>query len=360
MSDFARARRLLWPVILTAIGAALVSMAIRFSRTTANAAQTPPQPSPAERAGEGGAGIVCFGTVDLEHGVASLRPLQPGRVAEVLVGESQHVRRGAVLLRLEDAASLSRLAEAQAAVELAKRQWDRAQKQPALHRIRIAQQQAVRDATHSRVEAARRVLGREERLAKTAIITDSDRSISEERIREMEALERVEAQRLAELEAQDVRGDIDRAESELRAAEARRDQAKLALEESRLKAPRDGTVLRVLVGPGDVLGDRPGEAAVLFAAEGPQVIRATVEQEFAGRVKEGDVALVRDDADPSGTWRGRVGRVAGWYSQRRTILHDPSQLSDVRTLECLIILEAGPPRLRLGQDVRVFIGPAEP
>jgi hypothetical protein len=90
------------------------------------------------------------------------------------------------------------------------------------------------------------------------------------------------------------------------------------------------------------------------------VIRAAVEQEFAGRVKEGLPALVRDEADPSATWRGRVARVAGWYSQRRTILHDPSQVSDVRTLECLIALDAGQPRLRLGQDVRVFVGSARP
>ncbi len=93
-----------------------------------------------------------------------------------------------------------------------------------------------------------------------------------------------------------------------------------------MKAPRPGTVLRILVAPGDVLGGHPGQPAVLFAADGPQVIRATVEQEFASRVKEGVPAMVHDDADPTVSWRGRVGRVAGWYNQRRTVLHDPSQL----------------------------------
>ena len=112
----------------------------------------------------------------------------------------------------------------------------------------------MRDAMHSRVAAARRVLAREEKLAKSAVITESDRSINEEKIRELEALERAEAERLAELEAQDVEVEIRRAEYELKAAEARREQARLALEECRLKAPRPGTVLRILVGPGDVLG----------------------------------------------------------------------------------------------------------
>jgi multidrug resistance efflux pump len=140
-------------------------------------------------------------------------------------------------------------------------------------------------------------------------------------------------------------------------AEARRDQARLALEECRLKAPRSGTILRILVSPGDVLAGDRGQPAMLFAADGPQVIRATVEQEFAPRIREGQPAIVQDEADPSQSWRGRVDCLAGWYAQRRTVLHDPSQMSDVRTLECVIILEPGQPRLRLGQAVRVLVGP---
>jgi hypothetical protein len=129
------------------------------------------------------------------------------------------------------------------------------------------------------------------------------------------------------------------------------------LEECHVKAPRRGTVLRILVAPGEVIGGQPGQPAVLFASLGPQVVRATIEQEFATRVQEGEPALVRDEADPGATWRGRVARLAGWYSQRRPVLHDPSELSDVRTLECVIVLEPGQPRLRLGQSVRVSIGP---
>ena len=69
----------------------------------------------------------------------------------------------------------------------------------------------MRDAMSSRVAAARRVRAHEEKLAKSAVITESDRFISDDKIREMEALERVEVQRLAELEAQDVEVEIRRA-----------------------------------------------------------------------------------------------------------------------------------------------------
>jgi HlyD family secretion protein len=358
MTRFRRTRGLLYPLIVVVVGAALISTAVRFSHTAA--APTAPPQSSAAPAGEIHEGVVCFGTVDLERGVASLYPLQPGRVIEVLVAENQEVTQGAELLRLEDGIARSRLAEAETAVALAQLQLRQARKQPELHRRRVAQQQAMREAMDSRVAAARGVLAREEKLAKSSIITESDRSISEEKIREMEALERAEAERLAELEAQDVEVEVRRAEYELKAAEARREQARLALEECRVRAPRPGTVLRILVGPGDVLGGQPGQPAVLFAADGPRVIRATVEQEFASHVKEGEPALVRDEADPTASWRGRVGRVAGWYNQRRNVLHDPSQLSDVRTLEFVIALEPGQPHLRLGQSVRIVIGPVPP
>lgn len=354
MRRLARVRVLFRPALVIAAGAALTLAALQFRRSTA-APTTPPPP--ALTASGGSDVVVCFGTVDLERGVSELGPIQPGRVAEVLAAEGQAVAAGADLLHLEDGPERSRLAEAEAAVELARVQLGQARKQPELHRIRVAQQRAMRDAMHSRVAYARRALAHEQKLARSVVVAETDRSISEDKLRELEALEQAETHRLAEQEAQDVEAEIRRAEWELKGAEARRDQARQALDDRRIKAPCSGTVLRILAAPGDVLGTGSGQPALLFAADGPQVIRATVEQEFAGRIKEGEHVLIHDEADSSTTWRGRVGRLAGWYSQRRTVLHDPSQLSDVRTLECLVLLDPGQPRLRLGQSVRVLIGP---
>jgi multidrug resistance efflux pump len=299
--------------------------------------------------------------VDLEQGVTSLYPLQPGRVAEVLVRENQAVAEGTELLRLEDGMARSRLAEAEAARELSRFQLLQARKLPEQHRARVARQQSVLQALRSRLTTARQLLARRKKLAlQPNAVAEVDVTAGEMQVRELEELERAETERLAELQAQDVAADIRRAEYELVVAEARREQARLALEECRVKAPRSGTILRILVGPGDVLGGERGQPAVLFASDGPLIIRATVEQEFAPRIKEAQPALVQDEAEAARTWRGRVERVAAWYSQRRTVLHDPAELSDVRTLECVIVLEPGQPRLRLGQGVRVFVGAVPP
>ena len=352
MNPLSLARRLLWPALLAAVVVALTSAAVLFSRGGTSASAPAAAPSGNEKGG-----VVCFGTVDLEHGVTSLCPLQPGRVKEVLVRENQAVAEGTVLLRLEDQAAQARLDEAKAAVDLAELQLRLAKKQPENHKGRVAQQQAAVEAMRRRLAAARLALGRKQKLAQSKLIDAVEVSAAEEQVHELEALGRAEAQRLADLEHQDVQADVQRAEKELAAAKARRQQARVALDECSVKAPRAGTVLRLPVGPGDVLGGQAGQPAVLFAADGPQVIRATVEQEFARRIKEGMPAVVQDEADASVSWRGKVERLSGWYSQRRAVLHDPAQMNDVRTLECVIVLEPGQPRLRLGQSVRVLIWP---
>jgi hypothetical protein len=86
-------------------------------------------------------------------------------------------------------------------------------------------------------------------------------------------------------------------------------------------------------------------------------MRKQVNQEFAGRVKVGQKALVKDDARGGASWRGKVRRVAAWFEQRRPTSQDPSQYTDVRTVECLIDIAPGQPLLRIGQRMRVMIGP---
>lgn len=71
---------------------------------------------------------------------------------------------------------------------------------------------------------------------------------------------------------------------------------------------------------------------------------------------EGQPALLEDDVSDGRVWRGKVRHVSGWFTQRRSIIQEPKQFNDVRTLECVIALEPGQPSLRIGQRLRVRIG----
>jgi hypothetical protein len=96
---------------------------------------------------------------------------------------------------------------------------------------------------------------------------------------------------------------------------------------------------------------------VQFRAVEPLFVRAEVDQEFADRVRVGQTAVVKDDARGGKTWRGKVERVADWYGRRRPNPQDPTAFTDIRAIECLITIDPGQPPPRIGQRMRVLIGP---
>jgi multidrug resistance efflux pump len=357
MKRISTPRRAWWLLLLALLAASTPAAGLLFSYSSRGAAPAASERNEAKSIrSAANESIVCFGQVDLVHGVTSLVPLQPGRVAEVLVEEGQTVDEGAALVRLEDKAATSRVAEAQAALDEAELRLKQARKLPEQQDSRIAQQQDAVDAMRDRLSAARRQFDRQQKLVKDQLADRKDLDISEDHVHELEAMLRAEERRLDDLKRQDPKDDIRRAEKEVQAMKSRRDQAQYALDECLLKAPRRGTVLRLLVGPGDVLGSPSKQPAVQFAALGPQIVRADVEQEFVGRVAVGQPATVQDETHMGRTWKGKVERIADWITQRRSVMQGPLDFSDIRTVEVLITLDSGQPPLRIGQRVRVRIG----
>jgi multidrug resistance efflux pump len=347
-------RRFLWVLGLICLACGTPVAGLLFSYS---ARSTPlPSSSGESAARAGNQYLVCFGQVDLIHGVTAVYPLQPGRVIEVPVSEGQTVEEGTPLVRLDDRMARSRVAEAQAALEEAELRLDQARKVPEQQRSRIAQQQDAVQAMHSRLSAARRQFARQQELQKKQLVNANDVAASEDHVHELEAMLHGEEKRLDDLKKQDPADAWRRAEQEVAVLRARREQAGFALDDCILKAPKRGTVLRVLVGPGDVLSAQPKQPAVQFAALGTQVVRVEVEQEFVGRVRAGQPAVVEDETNPSKSWRGKVERVADWVTQRRSVMQEPLEFNDVRTVETLVTLEPAQEPLRIGQHVRVRIG----
>jgi len=300
--------------------------------------------------------VVALGYVDLEQGVTSLYPIQTGRVAQVLARENDRVEGGSALLRLDDTQARLRVTEAQVALETAKAQLATARRLPEQHAAKLDQQRGAAEAAEQRLAAARTLLGRKRQLATANQLSTEDVTAAQDQVNELQATARAEAAKLRELELHDPAVDVRRAELNVAAMQTKLDQAQHALDECTLKAPQAGSVLRILVSPGDVLSSQTKQAAILFAPNGPRIVRAELDQEFASRVNEGQQAIVQDDASSGQRWTGRVLRVANWYHSRRTILKEPAPPLDVRTVECLIELDAGEAQPRLGQRVRVTIG----
>jgi multidrug resistance efflux pump len=297
-----------------------------------------------------------MGHVDVEQGVQSLYPTQPGRVAEVLVHEDQSVPAGAILFRLDERPAKFLVQQAQADLKAANAQLADARKLPEQHRSKIAQQRQAIAATQHRLSAARHVLVRKQNLVKSQQAPAEEAAAAGDLVKELEAAESGENEKLRELELFDPAPQIARAEADVAAKESRLEQAQYALAECSVHAPGAGKVLRLLISQGDILSAQPKQPAVLFCPTGPRIVRAEVEQEFAGRIALGQIASIQDDSKASVKWQGKVIRISDWYTHRRSILQEPLQFNDVRTLECIIELDPHQDAPRIGQRVRVTLG----
>jgi HlyD family secretion protein len=300
--------------------------------------------------------VVLSGYADVKRGIASLYPLRPGRVEEVLVGEGQHVEGGAALLHLNDEAARQRVELARANLKAAQAQREQAGKGLRQQQVLLAQQEEAIDAAEHRLDAARHVLEHTRHLQKDQLLPVEQFQAAQEQVRAQEAAVAAERERLRGLKLIDPSLGMIQAEANVEAALAQLALAQKDLEERTLQAPAKGKVLRINVREGDVLGDRPREPAVLFAPDEPQIIRVDVEQEFADQVQVGDRATIRDRMNPARVWEGKVVTISDVYLPNRTAQPPQSLFApEPRTLECQVVLDPGQPALRIGQRVRVAL-----
>jgi multidrug resistance efflux pump len=350
-----------WVGLLALVASIVIAAGIpgwsRADKPTLPAADSYAPATPARSTGK----ATCFGFVDVEQGVAPLYPVQPGRVIEVMAKEGARVEAGAPLFRVDDALAKLQLREAKTALAAAETRLSQARSLPAQHKSKVAAQQALIEVARQEVEAAReqrdkvrnffekKITGSEEDVkAAAALVSKGEAGVSARKA-ELDVLNALDPQLGVTLAEQDVaakRADVEKAE--------------LGVRECTVTAPAKGSVLRLSVTTGEVLGPAPRQPALIFCPDAPRIIRAEVEQEFADHVALGQTAAIQDDATSTGSWTGKVTRLSDWYTHRRSVLLEPLQYNDVRTLECIIELSPGQAPLRIGQRVRVMIGGLEP
>jgi multidrug resistance efflux pump len=313
---------------------------------------------------------VCFGRVDVRSGVVSLYPLQPGRVEEVKAKEGQEVNAGDVLLVLDKQLAEQLVEQARQDMEAAKAQLDLAAKLRKQHALRETQQEAAIDAAKARLKQAENVLARRKEAVALGQANEKDLVPLAAQVEEAQAALRGEEQKLAELrllrpEEGQKPIEMRRAEADVAAKTAQLRQAEIGLAECELRAPMRGTILRSFVNKGDVLATPPKQPAMLLAPDEELIVRAEVEQEVARKVRRGQPVVIEDDAGDAPQWRGRVDELSRWFAPRRSILLEPGQLNDTRTLEAIVRLipnqpaDANQPPLRIGQRVHVVIYDSE-
>ncbi len=296
---------------------------------------------------------VAVAYVDVEGGVRPLYPAVPGRVIDAPVPEGKEVEAGAVLLRMDDALAKARLKEAKIEYNAALEKLRVAKTAVPQHQMRVEGQQAAVEAAKKKVEVSKAQASKAEGL-KGIAGSKEDVAAAKHAVEADMALLRVEEAKLRSLKAMDPEAPVRLATFEVEGKKEQVEKAEIGVRECSLVAPCKGVILRRMVNVGEVLGQSPNRPAIEFCPSGERIVRAEVEQEFAGKLFIGQKAEITDDITGAGDWKGEVIRISDWFTQRRAVLLEPMQYNDVRTLEVILRLQPDAKNpLRINQRVRV-------
>jgi membrane fusion protein (multidrug efflux system) len=256
-----------------------------------------------------------------------------GLVREVKVNDYQQVRKGDLLVQLDDDDYKAQLAQAAAGVEAAKAALENNRRQRQLQdskieralagidqaNAQIAAAQAGKDAVQADVTRTRAERNRQEALVRTnsttqqkveAAVADEQRFTGQYASREADLSQAHTLLRSNELAAEaERRGKavLESQESQfvadLHAKEAALEVARVNLGYARILAPADGTVGERQVRPGQLVS--PGTQVMSFV-ENIRWVAANFRETQLTNIKVGDVAEIRVDVYPDQVFKGRV------------------------------------------------------
>ncbi|MFM2090092.1 MAG: hypothetical protein RLZZ127_581, partial [Planctomycetota bacterium] len=247
-----------------------------------------------------------------------------GQVAAVPVGSGMRVAAGDLLVQLDPEDEQRTVARAEAAVAAARARLDQA-------RVRLDQE--TRSAALARARAAAQLAAAEVRAADSATRAARQRDLLRQGVTANEAADGaatsevaarsdLAAARLAVDEAvlrdSDIalrRTEIAQAEADLRSRELDLDDARRRLAKTRITAPVDGTVTKVLVEVGQIVSSGittvgGGTQVAALADLGRLSVQVDLPESDVGRVHPGQPAAVTSEAFPGRRFSGTVAAIA--------------------------------------------------
>ena len=243
--------------------------------------------------------IVTSGRV-VQRRQSKLGAMIPGTVAEVSVEDGDRVEAEALLVRLADEDALANLAEAEASVSEAEARLARVQgvgRRMAEQALRLA----TIEARQAEVE-----FQRQQALAGTGAV--SELSFERARRDRDQARSRRVSASLEVAAAAPKGSDVAVSAAALSRAQARLTAAQVAVEQTRIRAPLPGVVLKRHVEPGEVV--QPGDAIVTFAGDGPLQVRIQPDESNLALLRLGQHALVSSEAFPEQRLGASISRIA--------------------------------------------------
>jgi HlyD family secretion protein len=321
------------------------------STSTSNTTATPK----AAAATKSGWAASAPGRVEPAGGEVRIGSQAAGRISEVLVGLNDKVGAGEILVRLDDGELIARVNAATAELAIRRRDRDGNESTGRLAQDRRAAEDSVYSAERQLV------INREEydRLAKarrTGGATPAE--VDKARDAVAKGQERLDAARLAQRKALAVDNlpAPTRQEAAVTGGRAELSLAEAALERTRIRAPSAGTALQVNAKVGEMATPSPENVLVTLGNLASMQVKAELEERDVGKVRVGQMAVIRSDAFPGKDFEGKVSSMAQALGPSRIGQRGPRKPTDVDVLEIVIDL-AGQTPLLPGMRVDVFLKP---
>lgn len=223
-------------------------------------------------------------------------------VRRLLVKEGDHVKRGQLLLQLDDADVRAKAAAAEAQIKAAQSQQSALQKGGTQEEVITLNSQLIkarnaRDTAQHNLDALRRL--QQQGAASSGEVRQAEDSLQRAQA-DLTLFEQKEKERYSQPEAASINAQASEAEAAYASAED-------SLARSTVRAPFDGIVYSVPVKQGAFV---PGGALLLQEADLSKVlVRAFVDEPDVGRLQVGQKVEVTWDAVPGRVWNGSVNTV---------------------------------------------------
>lgn len=341
-------RRLLLP-IFSVIGVCIaLYVAFFLVRTIPNFPPEYPPPVPIYEDFIAGEGIIEASSKDIAIGVPY------GEIVEaIFVKEGQRVSKGDPLFRLDTKIQSAELHASRNELLTALAEYTR--------QLRLPREEEVYPLEEE-VSLAKADLEDQKKQLELYNRIKDQRAISQDMLNQKRfAVDKAEANyafKIRELELLNAgawKYDLEIGKAKVDVAKAKMAIADVSLQRATITAPIDGEVLRINVRPGQYAGIESQMPLMLFGQTTPLMVRVSIDETEAWRVKEGAKATAYVRGNSTIQFPLKFAYIEPYIVPKQNLTGDAKELVDVRVLQVLFSFEKGKKPIYVGQMVDVYI-----
>lgn len=332
---------------LTILIAVMAAGLAGCSESSTHAASQPPGPS----APHSEVSLACQGRVEGRTETVEVGAAADGVIQTAFVKEGDKVSKGARLAEIGCPDLQSALSEAVSQVESFRQVRVRLLRGSRDEERRMAAEQTI--AARSELQRASANVERMKTLVGKAIVSkstfdDADRDFQVAKAKLEEATRHEQLTNAPPLPE-----DVAKATADIEAAENRVRTIQERIGKCTVTAPIDGTVLRVLLRPGESFSTTMPRPLFTIADLSVRRVRAEVDERDVMKIRVGQKVQVFPDGREDYKFAGKVQQIASSMGRKRILSGDPAEKADHDVLESVVLMNADAKALPVGMRVVV-------